>query len=622
MQQVRYLTGTTLKKMILAGGHKVIEAQDELNEINVFPVPDGDTGSNMAALFESINQQLNSTQTDTINDIAQQAADAALNGARGNSGSIFAQFFQGIDDSLQQSDSVDLERFSSAMVDAARASYDAISEPVEGTIITVMREWAEAIQQNRDQCYHLSELLHTSLKSAQSALGDTSQQLAILSDNHVVDAGAKGFVSFVEGMTEYIRHHTVHPDEDYIQDEHETNTDNQQADTSSDETSQTQLPELHLTPHAAHSNEDLHNQYCTECIIQGQDLDIKVIKEQLSQWGDSFVIVGNKRKVKVHIHTNSPTRVFRDANIYGEVLETKADDMWAQYRAKIGWYVNKKIALVTDSSCNLPQELLAKYNIIILPLQVVINQHSYLDKVNLSTQDFFQYLNDQADISTSQPAPADIKNTFNKATEQSPYTLGIFLSGQLSGTYRNIKQMVKKITDEGEVFLFDSKNIACGLGLIVQETAKSIRAGKPLSTIKLEIKSHINNTTTLVSLNTLKYAIRGGRVKKSVGTIARALRLLPILKLDQKGYADKAGLTFGSLANRRKLASKAIKVANQYRHPKFMIAHANCIKEAKRLRHRIQKHYPEAHIDIVETTAALTAHAGPKSLAISILGHS
>ena len=231
-------------------------------------------------------------------------------------------------------------------------------------------------------------------------------------------------------------------------------------------------------------------------------------------------------------------------------------------------------------------------------------------------------LNEHAEISTSQPAPADIKNTFNKATEESPYTIGIFLSDQLSGTHRNIKQMVRKITDEGQVFLFDSKNIACGLGLIVQETAKSIRAGKPLSTIKLEIKSHIDNTTTFVSLNTLKYIIRSGRVKKSVGTIARSLRILPLLQLNKKGQAEKCGFTFGALANRRKLAQKAIKTAQQYRHPKFMIAHASCLKEAKRLRQRVQKYYPEAQIDIVETTAALAAHTGNKTLAISVLGHS
>lgn len=622
MKQVRYLDGDILKNMILAGGYQVIETQDELNEINVFPVPDGDTGSNMAALFESINQQLHNTQAHAITEVTQEVANAALNGARGNSGSIFAQFFQGIADSFEYKESIDFQNFSIAMVDAAQASYDAISDPVEGTIITVMREWAEAIRQNREHSQHFSELLHTSLQWAQSALGDTSEQLSVLSENHVVDAGAKGFVSFIEGMTNYLCYQTINNSENKLPTSNSTHLPNeqhsQQTETANE---QTQVPELHLSQHAAHSSEDLHNQFCTECIIQGNDLDIKVIKEQLSQWGDSFVIVGNKRKIKVHIHTNSPTRVFRDANMYGEVLETKADDMWAQYRAKIGWYVNKKIALVTDSACNLPQEILAKYNIIQVPLQVIINQKSYLDKVNLSAEAFFQYLNKGADIQTSQPSPADIKNTFNKAAEQSPYILGIFLSDQLSGTYRNIKQMVKKIADEDEVFLFDSKNITSGLGLIVQETAKSIRAGKPLSTIKLEVKSYIDNTTTYVSLNTLKYAIRGGRVSKSVGTVARMFRILPLLKLNKKGQADKAGFTFGSMANRRKLAQKAIKKAQHYRHPKFMIAHAGCLKEAKRLRQRILKHYPEQQIEIVETTPVLAAHAGAKSLAISVLGH-
>lgn len=611
---IRYLDGATFKNMILAGSQRVILSQDELNKMNVFPVPDGDTGSNMAALFSSVLHELqNNQQQQHLGAIALAIADAALNGSRGNSGAIVAQFFQGMQQCIGQNERIGIEKFSEMTSMAAQAAYEAISNPVEGTIITVMRDWATWITQNWDRMQDINELMNHALQAARESLIHTPEQLEILSRNHVVDAGAQGFVHFLEGATHYLQSGEL-PKLNL------PNTPNDNAIVNADYFESPINPSLSLDPHAIHTD-DLNHQYCTECIIHGQHLNLQKIKEALGEWGDSFVVVGGANKVKIHIHTNSPNRVFREANLFGELLETKADDMWAQYRARINFNLQKHIVLVTDSTCNLPQEFFVKNNIIVLPLQVIINNKAYLDRVNLSASDFLKKMQDpNAQITTSQPTPADTKIIFNKAFSQSPTVIGIFISEKLSGTFQSIQQLTKKMYEDEDLYLFDSRNVTGGLGLIIAEAAKAIQAAKPVATVKKIILDSIVNTTTFVSFTTLKYAIKGGRVSKSSGMLAGFLKILPVLKMDHTGNLQKAGFTFGKLSNRKKVIKLTYQTAKQYKDFEIIIAHADALNDAEYISAELRKKFPHKEISIVETTPILATHAGPGTIAVSVLG--
>ncbi len=608
------IDGTLVKNAIITGAQNVIEHQEFLNKINVFPVPDGDTGSNMAAAFESIVETLFELPDNlAITEICHHAADAALNGSRGNSGAILAQFFQGFYEGLGQHHKIGMEKFAEAAVSAATAAHNAISNPVEGTIITVMRDWATWVSQNWNQLSNFLDLFEQSLSAAKKSLEHTTDQLKVLSKNHVVDAGAQGFYYFIEGVTLFVR--TGKLPQQQNKNQPKDAPDETSARLFKSETNE----RLHLGAHGMHGD-DLEHQYCTECIIHGDNLDVAKVKAKVARWGSSFVIVGGRNKIKIHIHTNAPDKVFKDANFFGELLETKADDMWAQYRANINFHLNKKVALVTDTSCNLPQELMVRYNIITVPLQLIINQKVYLDRVNLSPDDFFEKLNDPNNkITTSQPATNDIKATFNKALSNSSTAIGIFVSDKLSGTFRSIAHVAKQYEDE-ELSLFDSRSATSGLGLIVLEAAKAIQQGQPLASIKKSIQDNIAYTCNFIAFSTLKHAIKGGRVSKSTGLVAQLFKLLPIIKLDSSGKVEKIGMGFGQHNTQKKMLKKAIRYAQSFKDQELLIAHADALGAAKRLHRQLRKRFPDKTIHIVEITPILATHSGPGALCISVLG--
>jgi uncharacterized protein len=606
------IDGQNFKNMVLSGAFEVISSQEDLNKINVFPVADGDTGSNMAAAFESILLDIIDLSTNNLTEMADHVADAGLNGSRGNSGAILAQFFVGFSNNLSEQTSIGIEKFAESMLIASNAARNAISEPVEGTIITVMHEWANWLNEHWHEHQTFEPLFKKSLQHARHALKRTKKQLKVLAQNHVVDAGAKGFVNFLEGAYHFINKGEL-PDIESLKD-----TVNEQV-FSTEDTITEHDEYLHLTPHTSHGDQAINFQYCTECIIHGEKPNVEKIRGVLSDWGDSLVIVGGKEKAKIHIHTNDPRQVFRLANSFGEVLESKADDMWAQYRANIKHQLNKSITLVADSSCSLPQELLVKYNIVLIPLQIMADKTAYLDRINLTHQKFLTLLDSDTHITTSQPKPKDTELAFSKALQVSPNAIGILLSSKLSGTFASVKKLVTQL-EEDEITLFDSRNATTGLGLIVLEAAKAIQQGQPMSTIKMRIKNAIANCITLVSLSTLKYAIKGGRVKKSTGFMANLLKLLPVLAIDHHGKVRKAAMTFGIRANRAKVLRLALKHAAQFRDCELLIAHGDALKEARSIRRRLLKKLPGKTISIVEVSPVLLTHAGLGAIAVSVLG--
>jgi len=197
---IKYLDGKRLYRVIHAGLQKVLAREDYLNKINVFPVPDNDTGTNMAYTLTAIEEGITDKSPNQINEMSQKIADSALDGARGNSGVILAQFLLGFADAIQDKLTITTKQFSQAVEKACDYAYDALMEPREGTILTVIKDWSEYIRNHSDRIYDFSELLHNGLERAQESLKDTPKKLAVLKKAGVVDAGAQGFVYLLEGM--------------------------------------------------------------------------------------------------------------------------------------------------------------------------------------------------------------------------------------------------------------------------------------------------------------------------------------------------------------------------------------------------------------------------------------
>ena len=277
MNKITYLDGARWHRALVAGTNNVLSRQEYLNKINVFPVPDGDTGTNMAFTLTSI---LDSTQKNIyprVDDMLAHIADAALDGARGNSGVILAQFFQGLSDGAAGVDKMTPESFSKAIQFGAKYAREALAEPKEGTILTVLTDFSNhLILLVQEQTHDFEHLLEMGIKEAEKSLENTPNLLSVLKKAGVVDAGAQGFVDLLHGIFSFIKDGDLRG-------------------------FKTDLKKQEITVDLQNAKTDFENskfRYCTECLIKGKNIDHKKIRETLQISGDSLVIAGSKNKQK------------------------------------------------------------------------------------------------------------------------------------------------------------------------------------------------------------------------------------------------------------------------------------------------------------------------------------
>ncbi|MEN0045256.1 MAG: DAK2 domain-containing protein, partial [Pseudomonadota bacterium] len=290
---MQYLDAESVRQALRNGVQRVIASQDGLNRINVFPVADGDTGTNMALTVGAMGGVLEVADDWPLDRLLATAADALLDGARGNSGAILAQFFQGVSDTAAELKRFTVESFTKAIVAGSSYARDALSEPREGTILSVIDAYADGLAEaaKAPAKVDFGAVLSRGLEAAEKALAATRFQLAELRKADVVDAGGKGFVELLQGMLAYVR------DGETV-----TNID---------------LPDDVAEAAMAGEEVDLEYRYCTECIINGDEIDRRKLREQLSELGGSLVLAGSRHKAKVHIHVNEPEQVFELAREYG-----------------------------------------------------------------------------------------------------------------------------------------------------------------------------------------------------------------------------------------------------------------------------------------------------------------
>ncbi|MCX6565484.1 MAG: DAK2 domain-containing protein, partial [Candidatus Aminicenantes bacterium] len=273
--KIRYLNGSRLFHAFVAGGNAVIRDHSYLNKINVFPVPDADTGTNLASTMRAIAQGARAHLT--IRETLRSMANAALSGAQGNSGIIFAQFLHGMSREVEGEYRLTTKTFAESVRRAVAHARRAIAVPVEGTMITVIRDWAESLYQRRQTTTDFADLISESLVAARQSLRETPQKLEVLARAGVVDAGAKGFVDFLEGILHFIKKGKLSrvPAEEIVWSPEETKT--------------------------PFRDKPLHNRFCAEALLTGTALDVERVRTIVSRFGDSAVVGGSDERVRLHV---------------------------------------------------------------------------------------------------------------------------------------------------------------------------------------------------------------------------------------------------------------------------------------------------------------------------------
>jgi len=306
--KAQYIDGQTLKKMILSGAAYLEKNKAIVDGLNVFPVPDGDTGTNMSLTMMSATKQLNNVNSELVSVVADAVAKGSLMGARGNSGVILSQLFRGISKFCKDYETINSKEFARALKEGADTAYKAVMKPTEGTILTVARECGQiAVKLSRD-IDSIDVLLEEVIEHGNIVLSKTPEMLPVLKEAGVVDAGGKGFMLILQGALDALT-------------QKETKF----------EAEQVTLAKPIQTVEQAVVDESIEFGYCTELIITAQNANMDRIKTELMPDGDCLLVVGDDELIKIHIHTNNPGTVLQKALNYGHLSNIKIDNMRLQH---------------------------------------------------------------------------------------------------------------------------------------------------------------------------------------------------------------------------------------------------------------------------------------------------
>lgn len=591
----RTLDGDALADALVSGIHRVIGEQELLNHINVFPVADGDTGTNLSLSLGAALALLQGPGEKHLGTLLASMADALLDSARGNSGAIVAQFFQGVSDSAGELSRFTTRTFSKAIARGSEYAHDALSKPREGTILTVIAAVADAVDEHAGTTDDgdFPALMKVAARRADEALAKTTEQLDVLRKAGVVDAGAKGFVEFIQGMSEFIRHGRIAAKPD--------------------------LSALHTemaTTWMAGSAEDSEFRYCTECIVTGTDIDRRKLREALSALGNSLVLAGTKRKAKIHVHVNDPKEVFAIGRHYGEVSAEKADDMHRQTHSTHD--ASKQFAVITDSAADIADEDMERLDIHIVPCRVQFGNRGYLDKVSITSEEFFAELASNPEHpTTSQPAPGDFRRQFQFLASHFADVISVNLTSAASGTYQAALSAAERSDAPGRVHVINTRNASMGQGLVAVFAAECAHAGLSVEDTIAAIEKIIPQTYTTGLLSDMNYAVRGGRLPAWVRTITRVLRLTPFIRTTADGRVAASGFAFGKGDRVRKFARHVARRVRSTDALVVTIGHAVCADDAHKLATQLRKELPQIRrLAIAELGAGLGAHTGPGTLIV------
>lgn len=596
MNKITYLDGQRWYRALHAGIRHVIARQQHLNNINVFPVPDRDTGTNMALTLSAVIDSTYAAPKNNIGQLLAIVADAALCGARGNSGAIIAQFFHGIATATQHVDKkMELSDFINAVNQGMKHSYTALSEPKEGTILTVIKDFAAHLNERlHEKKLDFISLLHSGLEAANCSLQSTTQHLKELKKARVVDAGAQGFVDLLQGIYEFIHSGSI--------DELDTSSNIEVQKTTSEEITQA-IDEKH--------------RFCTECLIHGSNINQTELRSQLQALGDCLVIAGSNQKTKIHIHTNNPQHVFSVCQSQGNITDEKADDMIRQQQS-----INHKrsqVAILTDSGTDLPAETIAELDIHVVPLQINFGKQTFMDKVSITTSEFYQLVESSPHHpQTSQPSQGDFARQYQYLSSHYHAIIAIHISPKVSGTF-NASQAAAKRVDLESVDLINSKSLSIAQGLIVQRAAEAAKAGKSSKEIQQITQDAIEKTSLYIILPDLEFAVQGGRIKRSKKRALNLLGLSPVLSFDQQGKLSLKKCLRGKKSLNKKFAKFIAKTINPEKTYRILVAHCDCEQEADKLYKNIKNLIPKIDsIRMTRTGATLGAHGGAKTYGIAL----
>jgi uncharacterized protein len=490
---------------LISGAKNVVVNEINLNRINVFPVPDGDTGTNLSLTMNMMIQ--GAKRSDSVGEQTHLIASLALNNAYGNSGMIFAQYLQGLSHAFNDKVSITTQDLVAGFNQAFEKAFTSVSSPKEGTVLTVMKLWAQAWEKEVND--NVEKMFEVVLKQLRDGVEHTKQQLKVLKENNVVDAGAMAFYYFMEGMHRFMK--TRNLDDINFK-----------------------AAQLELVNEIMMSAEIGDYRYCAQYLVK-TNTEMSEFKQLIEPYGDSLVMNEVDQAISIHIHTNEPEKIMKQCVNHGQLISHKVDDMWLQ--ANMIHKPVSRLLIMTDSIADIPQSLADQNHCVILPLNIIIDTVVYMDKLTMQAEDFYQHLDDyHLNPSSSQPTISSVERLLKSILQHYDEVIGIFVSSKMSGTLNTMHKALSNLKLEGKrVTFIDSKANSIAQGLVVSEALRVKALGWEYDAIVNHIKSVVNRVKIYVSVKDLKYMIKGGRVSKTTGMILSKLKLQTVISIDSTG---------------------------------------------------------------------------------------
>ncbi|MDC7234800.1 MAG: DegV family protein [Spirochaetales bacterium] len=593
------MNGYQIYHGFLSGFMNINNDRQYLNKINVFPVADGDTGNNMVRTISMIVKRLESSRSASavLSDIAR----ISLYSARGNSGMIFSQYLNGLALYTAGKDKLTLEDFGQAAQKSVSLAYESIDNPVEGTMLTVLKAWSESIYQGSMEKRNPDDIFHRAFKRASTVLEKTRDQLQVLKENNVLDAGASGFVSFLKGM-ENLRFSGPVP-----------LSLRKNVIDSSDRGTASPVISRHK------ATEKPQYRYCTEMLLNTKTAHRNKLRKDLIQLGDSLIINEGLDRTRIHIHTNCPHEVATRLKKYGTLSEQKADDMIRQEQV-----VNNRkssIAVLTDSIADIPQEILDTEQIHVLNHKLSWGEDEFLDRVTITPEQFYREQSRRKEFpGSSLPDAERVKAVYQYLTDYYDGIIVLPVAKSLSGTWNQMTKTAEPYNSrEKKIAVIDTCLNSAAQGLLVREIARQANEGKSLKELTesaevLKRKIHI-----YVSVSTFKYMVKGGRVSPMKGYLAAFLHLKPIVTLNAVGK----GTAFDKAFTRKGLLKKISGIISETARIKgirsYAVVHAADPAKAEQFARSIEQATGLAPDYMSSISPIVGMHSGQGAIAVAVI---
>lgn len=589
----RAIRGPGLRRALMGGAHRVITNRENLNRINVFPVADGDTGSNLAFTLSTVVSGALSRRVSGVGELMQRVSEDAIDGGRGNSGAILAQFLTGVAGGIGDSVVVAPGQLALAVRAGANAAREAVAEPCEGTMLSVISAFAEALEAH-PEIHDLKAWFSAALERARRALAHTPQQLPVLLKAGVVDAGAQGFLDLLEGIGAFLHG---------------------EAPVQAPRATEAATP-LMDHDHEALSDADSGHRWCSECLVIGEKMQLSAVRAAVTALGASCVVVaGSPTRMRVHAHVATPQALFEVVADFGRVESTKADDMHAQSRTAAAGHA---VAVITDTAADLPDGVAEALNLHVVPLRLNFGDQDYLDKVGMTPAQFYDRLQ-TSDVMprTSQPAPGDFRRQFEFLLTHHQHVVYVGVSRALSGTIQSAETAAQRATAE-RIAIFDSANAAGGQALLAMAAAEMAQRGDDAERIMNQLEILRACTQTWAMTRDMTMVVRGGRLPAWSKTVVDGLRLTPIARCKASG---KLGVVSGMFGKRRlpeRFAAHVARRVERGRRWRVIVGHCAAAADGATVLSELRKQLDCHEAWLVETGPAVGAHAGPTTLVVSL----